>query len=137
MAFIADLHIHSKYSRATSKDMDLASLVKWAKIKGISMLGTGDFTHPLWFSELKSKLQKSDLPGVYQYEGIYFILTVEVSNIYFKAGRTRKVHSILIAPSFKAADEINSALSEYGSLSSDGRPILSLECDRWCARFPG
>ncbi|MDO8525421.1 MAG: endonuclease Q family protein [Candidatus Omnitrophota bacterium] len=130
MPFIADFHIHSKYSRATAKDMDLAALVKWAKIKGVSMLGTGDFTHPLWFSELKSKLCESGSPGVYKYEEIDFILTVEVSNIYFKAGRTRKVHNIIFAPSLEAAAEISSALSEYGELSSDGRPALSVECDR-------
>lgn len=127
--FIADLHIHSKYSRATSKDMDLASLAKWAKIKGMSLLGTGDFTHPLWLAELKDKLKETD-KGVYCYDNIYFMLTTEVSNIYFKAGRTRKVHNIIFAPSFKIADEINKLLSEYGSLSSDGRPILSLECDK-------
>ncbi len=130
MPFIADLHIHSKYSRATSKDMDLAALAKWAKIKGVSMMGTGDFTHPLWFSELKNKLKESDLPGVFQYEGIYFILTAEVSNIYFKAGRTRKVHNLIFSPSFETVEEITSAVSEYGILSSDGRPILSLECDK-------
>ncbi|MDD5135710.1 MAG: endonuclease Q family protein [Candidatus Omnitrophica bacterium] len=130
MPFIADLHIHSKYSRATAKDMDLAALAKWAKIKGIGMLGTGDFTHPVWFSELKSKLQKADSPGVYRYDNIDFILSVEVSNIYFKAGRTRKVHNIIFAPSFEAAEEVSSALSEYGELSSDGRPMLSVECDK-------
>ena len=127
--FIADFHIHSKYSRATSKDMEIASLVKWAKIKGISMLGTGDFTHPLWLEELKNKLTESG-SGVYNYEGIDFLLTAEVSNIYFKAGRTRKVHNIIIAPHFKIVDEINSLLGGYGSLSSDGRPILGLECDK-------
>ncbi len=129
MAFIADFHIHSKYSRATSKEMEVATLAKWAKIKGISMLGTGDFTHPVWFSELKDKLEEREY-GVYSYENIYFVLTTEVSNIYFKAGRTRKVHNILFAPSFKIAGEINKVLSEYGHLSSDGRPILSLECDK-------
>lgn len=128
--FIADLHIHSKYSRATSKDMDIASLTKWARIKGISMLGTGDFTHPLWLAELKEKLKCSSGSGEYIYEGIYYLLTAEVSNIYFKAGRTRKVHNLIFAPDFKTADEVNKALSEYGSLSSDGRPILKLECDR-------
>lgn len=127
--FIADLHIHSKYSRATSKEMEIPSLAKWAKIKGISMLGTGDFTHPVWFSELKDKLKEAD-EGVYIYEGVYFMLTAEVSNIYFKAGRTRKVHNIIIAPDFKVAGEINKVLDGYGSLSSDGRPILSLECDK-------
>ncbi len=137
MPFIADFHIHSKYSRATAKDMDLASLAKWAKIKGVSMLGTGDFTHPLWFSELKSKLQGSDLHGVYKYEDIYFIATVEVSNIYFKAGRMRKVHNIIFAPSLETAEEIASLLSEYGELASDGRPTLSVECDRMVRLLTG
>jgi len=129
MSFIADLHIHSKYSRATSKDMEIPSLTKWAKIKGISLLGTGDFTHPLWLAELKEKLTDEG-GGLYSYGGVYFMLTAEVSNIYFKAGRTRKVHNIMVAPDFKVVDEINKCLSGYGSLSSDGRPIISLECEK-------
>lgn len=129
MPFIADFHIHSKYSRATSRDMEIDSLTEWAKLKGISMMGSGDFTHPLWLEELKKKLEEVEY-GVYMRDGIYFMLTAEVSNIYFKAGRTRKVHNIIFAPGFKAAEEINSALSEYGNLSGDGRPILSLECER-------
>jgi len=129
MGYIADLHIHSKYSRATSKDMDVASLVKWAKIKGISMLGTGDFTHPEWLEELSSNLEKAG-NGVYNRDGIDFILSAEVSNIYFKTGRTRKIHNIILAPGLEVAEEINSFLSDYGDLQSDGRPILSIECDR-------
>ncbi len=136
MSFIADFHIHSKYSRATSKDMDMQSLVKWAKIKGVSMLGTGDFTHPVWFSELEKTLEETGY-GVYAYEGVYFVLTTEVSNIYFKLGRTRKVHNIIFAPSLKAAEEINSLLSEYGNLSADGRPILGLECDKMVRMLSG
>jgi uncharacterized protein (TIGR00375 family) len=93
------------------------------------MLGTGDFTHPIWLAELENKLEKAEY-GIYKHQGIDFILTAEVSNIYFKAGRTRKVHIIIIAPSFDTAKEINSVLSEYGDLASDGRPILSIECDR-------
>ena len=129
MRYIADFHIHSKYSRATSKDMDMDSLAKWALIKGISMLGTGDFTHPSWLAELQGKLVGKGY-GVYTYGKVDFILTAEVSNIYFKTGRTRKVHNIIFAPSFKAAEEINRALAEYGHLASDGRPILGLECDK-------
>ena len=129
MSFIADLHIHSKYSRATSKEMEISFLAKWAKIKGISLLGTGDFTLPLWLEELKTKLRESD-EGVYSYDNVSFMLTAEVSNIYFKAGRTRKVHNILIASSFKIVEEINKVLGEYGSLASDGRPILGLECEK-------
>jgi len=109
--------------------MNLENLAKWAKIKGISMMGTGDFTHPVWLSELKGKLQSVER-GLYIYNGIYFVLTAEVSNIYFKAGRTRKVHNIIFAPDLKTVDEINSALTEYGDLSSDGRPVLRLECDK-------
>lgn len=104
-------------------------MARWARMKGVAMLGTGDFTHPLWIAELKDKLPEAD-HGVYSYEKIYFMLTAEVSNIYFKAGRTRKVHNIIFAPNFKVADEINKLLGGYGALSSDGRPILSLECDK-------
>lgn len=129
MPFIADLHIHSKYSRATAKDMDIEGLVRWAKIKGVMMLGSGDFTHPAWLEELKDKLEEAG-QGVYSYSGILFMLTTEVSNIYFKAGKTRKVHNIICAPSFKIVEEINNALSEFGDLASDGRPIMHLECDR-------
>ncbi|MFA6609304.1 MAG: endonuclease Q family protein [Candidatus Omnitrophota bacterium] len=129
MPFIADFHIHSKYSRATSKDMDLKALAKWSKIKGVSMLGSGDFTHPAWLAELKKDLEEVER-GVYTYEGISFVLTAEVSNIYFKAGRTRKVHNMIFAPDLGAVEEINGILSGYGDLSSDGRPILSLECDK-------
>jgi len=93
------------------------------------MLGTGDFTHPLWLAQLKDKLEDID-KGVYSYEGVYFMLTTEVSNIYFKAGRTRKIHNIIFAPNFKIVDEINKLLGEYGALLSDGRPILNLECEK-------
>lgn len=129
MPYIADLHIHSKYSRATSPDMDIEHLSKWAKIKGINMLGTGDFTHPAWLKELKEKLAEKER-GVYNHNGIDYILSAEVSNIYFKNGKVRKVHNIITAPSFGAADEINRMLGEYGALESDGRPILSIECGK-------
>lgn len=126
--FIADFHIHSKYSRATSREMDIENLTRWAKLKGISLLGTGDFTHPQWAVELKGKLSQVEY-GLYEYNGIYFILTTEVSNIYFKTGRTRKVHNIIFAPTFKEVDEINYYLKSYGNLAADGRPILELSCE--------
>jgi len=129
MPYIADLHIHSKYSRATSKNMDVENLTKWAKIKGIGLLGTGDFTHPEWLKELKGKLTEKEY-GIYSCDGINYILSAEVSNIYFKKGKTRKIHNIIIAPSFAVVDEINKALSPYGALNSNGRPILSFECDK-------
>lgn len=121
--------MHSKYSRATSRVMDIENLSKWAKIKGIGMLGTCDFTHPEWLKELKEKLVEKEY-GIYSHNAINYILSTEVSNIYFKNGRIRKIHNIIIAPSFVIVEEINKMLSEYGSLKSDGRPILSLECDK-------
>jgi len=127
--FIVDLHIHSKYSRATSKDMNIKTLAKWAKIKGIDLLGTGDFTHPEWLNELKKDLEPVEY-GIFKHDNVNFILTAEVSNIYFKAGKSRKIHNILIAPSLEIVTEINKALSEYGDLYSDGRPILKLEADK-------
>ncbi|MBL7071705.1 MAG: DNA helicase UvrD [Candidatus Omnitrophica bacterium] len=129
MPYICDLHIHSKYSRATSKDMDIEHLSKWAKIKGISLIGTSDFTHPDWLKELKTNLTEKEY-GIYTHSGVDYILTAEVSNIYFKNGKVRKVHNVIIAPSFAVAVEINRMLAGFGRLESDGRPILSLECDK-------
>lgn len=127
--YIADLHIHSKYSRATSKDMDIANLAKWAKIKGISLVATGDFTHSAWLAELKKNLEPKG-GGLYRHDGVDFILSVEVCSIYFKAGRTRKIHNIIYAPDLGTAEEIKSLLSRYGNLEADGRPILSVPSDK-------
>jgi len=136
MSFIADFHIHSKYSRATSHDMDLESLDKWAKIKGIKVLGTGDFTHPEWLKNLKSKLEPAE-PGLYNLKSqisnlksedkTKFILTSEISCIYSKKNKVRKIHIIVFAPSFEAVDKINAQLGWIGNLKSDGRPILGLD----------
>ncbi|MDP2913749.1 MAG: endonuclease Q family protein, partial [Candidatus Omnitrophota bacterium] len=104
------------------------------KIKGIAMLGTGDFTHPLWLAELKKNLGENEC-GVSPYGGISLLLTAEVSNIYFKAGRTRKVHNIIFAPSFEIVEEINGAFAEYGALDSDGRPILALDCAKMAKKL--
>ncbi|MDD4899264.1 MAG: endonuclease Q family protein [Candidatus Omnitrophica bacterium] len=146
MEFIADFHIHSKYSRATSRDMDVKHLAEWAKLKGITLMGTGDFTHHLWLEELKHHLE--DLGnGLYKYQDIYFILTSEISSIYSKKGRTYRVHNMVIAPSFKTVDKINEILSRSGNLASDGRPILGMdaadvartvfEVDENCMLIPG
>ena len=130
MKFIADFHIHSKYSRATARDMDLESLDKWAKIKGIKVLGTGDFTHPEWVKNLKEKLAPAE-PGLFKLKkddsGIRFILTSEISCIYSKNNRVRKIHVIVFAPSFEAVEKINTHLGRIGNLKSDGRPILGLD----------
>ena len=126
MEFIADFHIHSKYSRATSRDMDVAHIAEWAKIKGITLMGTGDFTHHLWLEELKHNLE--DLGnGLFKYQEIYFILTSEISSIYSKKGKTYGIHNMVFSPSLKTTDRINEVLSRYGNLASDGRPILGLD----------
>lgn len=129
MKFVADLHIHSKYSRATSKEMNLESLDQWAKIKGIKVLATGDFTHPAWFQEIKTKLEEAE-PGLYKLKGsetgTRFLLSVEISSIYSQGGKTRRVHNLILAPSMEVAEKINIALSWQGNIKSDGRPILGI-----------
>ncbi len=130
MKFIADFHIHSKYSRATSPSMDLDNLDKWARIKGIKVLGTGDFTHPEWFKNIKEKLEPAE-PGLFKLHNsdspVRFILTSEISCIYSKGGKVRKIHIIVFAPSFEAVEKINFELSKIGNLKADGRPILGLD----------
>ncbi|WP_438001809.1 UvrD-helicase domain-containing protein [Sorangium sp. So ce185] len=143
MRFYADLHVHSKYSRATSSDCDLAHLSYWAQRKGIAVLGTGDFTHPAWMAELRERLVPAEpglfrlrddlgrvvserLPGACRGE-TRFMLSVEISTIYKKGDRTRKIHHLLYAPDFEAADRIVRALSKIGNLTADGRPILGLD----------
>jgi uncharacterized protein (TIGR00375 family) len=146
MQFIADFHIHSKYSRATSRDMDVKHLTEWAKIKGITLMGTGDFTHHLWLEELKHSFE--DLGnGLFKYQDVYFILTSEVSSIYSKRGKTYRIHNLIFSPSFKTTDKINEKLGRLGNLVSDGRPILGLDAaelarivfdiDENCMLIPG
>ena len=128
MEFIADFHIHSKYSRATSRDMDVKHLADWAKLKGITLIGTGDFTHHSWLEELKHNLEDCG-NGLFKYQGVYFILTAEISSIYSKNGRGYRVHNVIFSPSFKTTDKINEYLSRCGNLASDGRPILGLDAE--------
>ncbi len=130
MKFIADFHLHSKYSRATSKDMELENLDKWARIKGIKVLGTGDFTHPEWFKNLKEKLELAE-SGLFKLKNssskTRFILTVEVSCIYSKKNKVRRIHILIFAPSFEVVEKINAHLGWIGNLKADGRPILGLD----------
>ena len=140
MTFIADLHVHSRYSRATSKEMCPEGLWRWAQIKGIPVIGTGDFTHPEYFSELSEKLEQHG-SGLFHLKekfregevpescraGVHFILQAEISSIYKKNGRTRKVHSIVLAPGLEEAAELNRRLDAIGNIKSDGRPILGLD----------
>jgi uncharacterized protein (TIGR00375 family) len=128
MRFIADFHIHSKYSRATSKEMEVESLSKWAEIKGISLIGTGDFTHPAYLAELKQKLEPLG-NGLFQLKDkespVRFILSAELNNIFHQDGRLRKIHNIIFAPSFEVVEKINKKLENLGKLESDGRPTFT------------
>ena len=130
MKIIADFHIHSKYSRAVSPKMNLEELDKWAEIKGIDVIGTGDFTHPEWFNEIKTKLV-SNGKGLFKLKNsktkTHFILSSEISLIYSKNEKVRKVHLVLISPSIELVEEINKKLSLIGNLKADGRPILGLD----------
>lgn len=140
MSFFADFHIHSKFSRATSREMTLEYLWKWAQLKGISVLGTGDFTHPVWFNEIKEKLcndsnnlfvlrenYKSNNIFTSCIADVHFLLTSEISCIYSKGGKIRKVHNIVFMPDIENVEKFNNILSKKGNLSSDGRPILGLD----------
>jgi len=130
MEFVADFHIHSRYSRATSKEMNLETLEKWAGIKGIKILGTGDFTHPQWIKELKEKLEPVE-SGLFKLKNsnsdVRFLLTTEVSCIYSKKGKVRKIHIIIFAPFLNIVEKINTRLAWIGNLNADGRPILGLD----------
>ncbi|HEY7666072.1 MAG TPA: UvrD-helicase domain-containing protein [Xanthobacteraceae bacterium] len=143
MRFHADLHVHSKYSRATSRDLDLEHLAAWACRKGITVVGTGDFTHPAWCAELKQKLVPAE-PGLYRLREdieravmaslpaacrtpVRFMLEVEISTIYKKNERTRKVHHLIYAPDFATVERMSARLARIGNIASDGRPILGLD----------
>lgn len=141
MQYIADLHVHSHYSRATSKDLNLESLYQWAKIKGINVVGTGDFTHPAWFAELREKLQPdgngfftlknppddSAIPGIQTQDiDVRFCLTTEISSIYKHGDRVRKNHNLVYAPDLDTVARLNQKLASIGNLEADGRPILGL-----------
>lgn len=141
--YVADLHIHSRFSRACSRDLTLPNLSWWARRKGIALLGTGDFTHPQWFDHLRESLEADEsglftlktedevtkrLPGSLQAaRRAKFMLSVEISTIYKRDDRTRKVHHLIYMPDFDAATRFNTALGRIGNLTADGRPILGLD----------
>lgn len=145
MGFFADFHIHSRFSRATSKDLTLLELHRAALRKGVSVLGTGDFTHPRWRKEIEDHLVPAE-EGLFRLNGdlarcasqgvprscssgtVRFILSTEISSIYKKAGRVRKVHNLVLVPDFETVDRLSARLDRLGTLSSDGRPILGLDC---------
>jgi len=123
--YIADLHIHSRFSRATSSKINLENLSKWAKIKGINLLATGDVLHPLWLSELEKNLKEKDV-GIYEHNGVDFILETEISTIYKDRGKLRKIHIVFLFPDFISVKKYAAFLSKKWNLSADGRPIVGL-----------
>jgi DNA helicase-2/ATP-dependent DNA helicase PcrA len=141
---VVDLHIHSHYSRATSKNCNLEGLYYWGKLKGIHIIGTGDFTHPEWFAEIREKLVPAE-PGLFKLrediaapidaslppsvrdQPIRFIPTVEIATIYKKGDRVRKLHQLVVMPSFEGVSALNARLDRIGNLKADGRPILGLD----------
>ena len=143
MKFIADLHVHSKFSRATAKNLDFENLYVAAQLKGISVVGTGDFTHPGWFAEIGEKLEPAE-PGFFKLKSevaeicdrqvpascrnpVRFLLSAEISNIYKKDGKTRKNHNLVLMPDLETAAKFNAKLDNIGNIKSDGRPILGLD----------
>src|SRR3989344_2190352 len=151
MKFVADLHLHSKYSRGVSQDMTLSKMAEWAKMKGINVLATGDFTHPFWFEQLKTELEDSG-NGLYKLKStdyglqttsnsktvdsrqsavdkqeIHFLLSCEISSIYSQDGKGRRVHNLFFFPSLKSVEKFNVELLKRGAnLRSDGRPIVGI-----------
>jgi|TARA_B100001964_G_C14253150_1_gene610979 uncharacterized protein (TIGR00375 family) len=128
MKTIADLHVHSRFSRATSKTLDIANLEKYARIKGINLLGTGDFTHPEWIKELKQELTE-DGSGILKTKTNFdFLLQTEISLIYTQDGKGRKVHNVVLAKNLDIVEQINEQLGKKGRLDYDGRPIFGISC---------
>ncbi len=143
MKFIADLHIHSHFSRATSRESDPEHIFLWAQKKGVTVVGTGDCTHPGWVHELREKLIEAE-GGLYQLRPeiektvakdlpasckmpVRFMLTGEISCIYKRGGKTRKIHHLILMPDFQAVIRLNEKLDRIGNIKSDGRPILGLD----------
>ena len=130
MKVIADLHIHGKYSRATSEQMSIPEIARFAKIKGLSLVGTGDFTHPRWLSELKQTLLLDSDTSLFKLataaSQVRFIVQTEVCTLFEFGGESKKVHHVILTPNLETAEQINQRLQPFGSLSSDGRPVLSM-----------
>ena len=127
MRYIADLHVHSRFARATSHDLNVPNLEKWARVKGLNIMGTGDFTHPTWIKELKQELHEEE--GILKTKtGFPFVLQGEVSLMYSQGGKGRRVHLVLLAPSFEVVDRVNDYFLSKGRLDYDGRPIFGVSC---------
>ena len=128
MKLIADLQIHSRFSRATSKNLNLENIEKYAKLKGINLIGTGDLSHPEWIKECKENLTEDGSGILTSKSGFKFILQGEISNIYTQDGKGRRIHTLLLAPNFDVVDQIQEALLKKGRIDYDGRPIFGFTC---------
>lgn len=128
MKVIADLHLHGRYSRGCSTNLDIFNLAKWGKVKGLGLLGTGDFTHPLWLKELKENLSEDETGILKTKEDSPFLLQTEISLIYTHDDKGRRVHNVVLAPSFEVVDQIVDELGKRGRLDYDGRPIFKIPC---------
>lgn len=131
MRVIADLHIHGRYSRATSQSMCLEEIARFAKIKGLNIVGTGDFTHPKWLEEIRESLVQDPETGLYkiaqnQALPVYFMITTEVNTVFSSGRNVKRIHHVILTPSIETATQINERLTNYGDLSSDGRPTLNM-----------
>lgn len=127
MRVVADLHVHSRFARACSKQLSIKNLEKYARLKGVNLLGTGDFQHPKWQEELKSELTEIPGTGIYQTKtGFPFLLQTEISLVYSQGGKGRRIHHLVLAPSFEVAEQISEALSKKGRLDYDGRPVFGM-----------
>ena len=143
MELVADVHLHSRFARATSKELNPENLFRWSRIKGVNLVGTGDFTHPVWIEELRDKLEPAE-EGIYRLRSelasqveeelptscdgeVRFVLSTEISLIYKKGDKTRKAHHVVLMPGFEAVGRLIEYLGEIGNLKSDNRPILGLD----------
>ncbi|MEM4166277.1 MAG: endonuclease Q family protein [Candidatus Bilamarchaeaceae archaeon] len=141
MRVVADLHVHSKYARATSQRCDVEGLSEGCRIKGVNIVATGDFTHPQYFNELRIKL-KNEENGLFPYGGVYFILSTEVALFYQVGKHQLRIHNVVLAPGMEEAMQLNDSLKNYGSLEADGRPMLKMssaelvdECEKISSDF--
>lgn len=127
MRVVGDLHIHSRFARACSKNINISNLEKYARYKGISILGTGDFQHPEWQKELKQELTEIPGTGIYQTKNKFpFLLQTEISIVYSQGGKGRRIHHVVLAPSMEVVDQITEALLKRGRIDYDGRPIFGM-----------
>ena len=128
MQIISDLHIHSRFSQGCSRDLTIPNLEKYANMKGVNLLGTGDFTHPKWIKELKENLKEDETGILKTKTGFNFVLQTEISLIYTQGGKGRRIHNIVLAPNFESVNQITDELKRRGRVDYDGRPIFKIPC---------